>query len=375
MFNSIKEKILKKERLSRKDGIKLFESNNIHEIGRLAEMTSREKNGNFVYFIKNRHLNPTNICVNRCRFCAFSRSRGEHGAYEMDIDTIIERLLSDSSETDFSEIHIVGGLHPEWRIDYYLKLFEMIKKIFPNITIKALTVTEIDYYAKRSGISIEEALILLKKHGLDIIPGGGAEIFSTVVRNKICPEKISGERYLEIMEIAHSLGIKSNATMLYGHIESIEDRIDHLISLRNLQDRTGGFQAFIPLPYHPENTGLDIQIRRTSSIDDLKTIAISRLMLDNFDHIKAYWVMLGEKISQIALLFGADDLDGTIIEERISHSAGAISPQSISEDELIHLIRKTGKIPVARDGFYNPIKVHGDSSFLKIKSLRKYFKP
>ncbi len=358
MLDTIKEKILKKERLSREDGIRLFESDDIHQIGKLAEMISLEKNGRYVYYIKNRHLNPTNICINRCRFCAFSRSIGESGAYEMDIDTIMERLKTDYQETEFREIHIVGGLHPEWTLDYYLTLFERVKKTFPMVTIKALTVTEIDYYAKRSGLSIEEALILLKRHGLDIIPGGGAEIFSSEVRNTICPEKLSGERYLEIMEIAHSLGIRSNATMLYGHIERYEDRVEHLIKLRYLQDKTGGFQAFIPLKYHPENTPFNIKLRRTSSIDDLKTIAISRLLLDNFDHIKSYWIMLGEKISQIALRFGADDLDGTIIEERITHSAGATSPQRISENELIHLIRKAERIPVERDGFYNPIKIY-----------------
>ncbi len=366
MLDTIKEKILKKERLSREDGIRLFESNEIHEIGRFAEMVSMKKNGRYVYYIKNRHLNPTNICINRCRFCAFSRSIGESGAYEMDIDTIMERLKTDYHEILFREVHIVGGLHPEWTFDYYLKLFERIKSTFPDITIKALTVTEIDYYAKRSGLPVEEALILLKRSGLDIIPGGGAEIFSSEVRKRLSPEKISGERYLEIMEIAHSLGIRSNATMLYGHIERYEDRVEHLIKLRDLQDRTGGFQAFIPLKYHPENTFLNIKLRMTSSIDDLKTIAISRLMLDNFDHIKSYWIMLGEKISQIALRFGADDLDGTIIEERITHSAGATTQQRISENELIYLIRKAERIPVERDGFYNPIKIYDNIETLNI---------
>lgn len=219
--------------------------------------------------------------------------------------------------------------------------------------IKAFTAVEVDYMSRISGLSLEDTLITLKKSGLDIMPGGGAEIFAEGVRNRLCPEKITGERWLEVMETAHNTGIKTNATMLYGHLESAEDRVDHLLKLRDLQDKTGGFQAFIPLSYHPKNT--EMGGFYSSGIDDLKTIAISRLVLDNFTHIKAYWIMLGEKVSQVALLFGADDLDGTIIEEKITHSAGAMTGEGMTRDELIHLIKKAGKVPVERDGFYNAI--------------------
>ncbi len=232
-------------------------------------------------------------------------------------------------------------------------MLSAIKKEFPSIAIKAFTAVEIDYMSKISGLNLEDTLKTLKKSGLDLMPGGGAEIFSEGIRNKLCPEKISGDRWLEVMEIAHNAGIKTNATMLYGHLESIEDRVDHLFKLRDLQDRTGGFQAFIPLSYHPKNT--EIGGFYSSGVDDLKTIAISRLVLDNFEHIKAYWIMLGEKISQVALLFGADDIDGTIIEEKITHSAGAMTEEGMTREELIHLIKKAGRVPVQRDAFYNPL--------------------
>lgn len=364
MFDSIKNKVLLGQRLTKEDAIALFQSDDIFTIGRLASHMAEKKNRRNAYFIINRHINPTNICVNRCKFCAFSRSKGEEGAYELTIEEIIEKLKDGHGSRvtghGFSEVHIVGGLHPDWPFQYYLDMLSAIKKEFPSIAIKAFTAVEVDYMSKISGLSLEETLMELKKSGLDIMPGGGAEIFAENVRNRLCPEKISGERWLEVMENAHGVGIKTNATMLYGHIETIEDRVDHLMKLRDLQDRTGGFQAFIPLSYHPKNT--EIGGFYSSGIDDLKTISISRLVLDNFDHIKAYWIMLGEKISQIALLFGADDLDGTIIEEKITHSAGAMSEERMTRDELIYLIKKTGKVPVQRDAFYNALLVYGEAS-------------
>jgi aminodeoxyfutalosine synthase len=254
----------------------------------------------------------------------------------------------------FSEVHIVGGLHPDWSFDYYLEMLRAIRSSMPELHIKAFTAVEIDYFSRISGLSLMNTLKSLKDAGLESMPGGGAEIFNTRVRNKICAEKISGSRWIKVIETAHKAGIRTNATMLYGHLEKHKHRIEHMIKLRDLQDRTEGFQAFIPLAFHPMNTAIE-GATYTSGIDDLKTIAISRLMLDNFPHIKSYWVMLGEKIAQLALKFGADDLDGTIIEEKITRSAGRLAANAMTRDELVNLIEKAGKIPVERDSFYNPV--------------------
>lgn len=354
MLSTIENKVLTGARLTSEDAIELFKSDEIFAIGKLAAHVAEKINGKNAYFIVNRHINPTNICINRCKFCAFSRSKGEDGAYELTIDEILQKLRPSAfSLQPFSEVHIVGGLHPDWPFDHYLKMLSAIKSSFPSIAIKAFTAVEIAYMSKISGLGIEATLKALKQSGLDLMPGGGAEIFAEGVRNKLCPEKIGGDKWLEVMEVAHKVGIKTNATMLYGHLESIEDRVDHLMRLRNLQDRTGGFQAFIPLAYHPKNT--EIGGFRSSGLDDLKTVAISRLVLDNFEHIKAYWIMLGEKISQVALLFGADDIDGTIIEEKITHMAGGLTEEGMTKEELSNLIRKAGKVPVERDAFYNTI--------------------
>ncbi len=351
MLKRIEKRVLSGKRITPEEALILFQTDDIFALGRLASYISHKKNGDNVYFIQNHHINPTNICVNRCRFCAFSRSKGEKDAYELTISDIINKL---KKANNLTEVHIVGGLHPDWSFDYYLDLLREIKKAFPNVCIKAFTAVEVDYFSRISGFSITETLKRLKDAGLDMMPGGGAEIFNKRVRNKICPEKIDGLRWLEVMEKAHRIGIKSNATMLYGHIESYRDRISHMLRLRNLQDKTKGFQSFIPLAFHSFNTKIG-NGGYTSGIDDIKTIAVSRIFLDNFSHIKAYWIMLGEKIAQLALNFGADDLDGTIIDERITHSAGAVSGYGITKEELINLIKKTGKNPVERDSFYNPI--------------------
>ncbi len=361
MFTEIKNKVLSCERLTKEDALRLFETDDIFSLGKLASHVAKKKNGNKAYFIRNIHINPTNICVNRCKFCAFSRSKGEEGAYELTIDEILQKLgnipshppLSKGGQGGVREVHITGGLHPDWPFEYYIEAVSRIKKSFPKICIKAFTATEVDYFSKISRKSLIDILTALKKHGLDSMPGGGAEIFDMDIRSRLCPEKLSGEGWLHVMEIAHRVGLKTNATMLYGHVESYEHRVDHLIKLRELQDRTKGFQAFIPLAYHPKNT--EIGGTYSSGIDDLKTIAVSRLMLDNFPHIKAYWIMLGEKLSQIALLFGADDIDGTIIEEKITHSAGALSSKGLTADQLINMIKKAGKVPVERDSFYRAI--------------------
>lgn len=350
----IEEKVLSGGRLTRGDALRLFETEDIFSLGSLAARAASRKNGRKAYFIKNRHINPTNICVNRCRFCAFSRSKGQDGAFELTTEDIIRKLGMRSSKDHFSEVHIVGGLHPEWPFGYYLEMVSAIKSHYPGLHIKAFTAVEIDYMSRISGLGLAETLRRLKESGLGSMPGGGAEIFDPEIRKKLCPEKISGARWLKVMETAHRVGIRTNATMLYGHIEDYRHRVDHLIKLRNLQDRTGGFQAFIPLAYHPRNTA--IKGKYTSGIDDLKVIAVSRLVLDNFSHIKAYWIMLGEKVSQLALKFGADDVDGTIIEEKITHSAGALTGEAMTTAQLAHMITKAGKIPVERDSFYRRVQ-------------------
>ncbi len=350
MRHELTNRIKSGGRVTREEAVGLFKDDDIFDTGKLASEVAGLKNGKNAYFIVNRHINPTNICVNRCKFCAFSRSKGEEGSFELTIDQILKRL---SAGQGFSEVHIVGGLHPDWPFEHYVEMISAIRQRFPFLNIKAFTAVEIDYFSRISGLSLEEVLTKLKDCGLQIMPGGGAEIFAEGVRNQVCPEKIPGSRWLEVMEVAHRVGIRTNATMLYGHLETAEDRVDHLLKLRELQDRTGGFQAFISLAYHPKNT--EMGGFYSSGIDDLKTIAISRLVLDNFDHIKAYWIMLGEKVSQTALLFGADDLDGTIIEEKITHMAGAMTGEGMTRDDLIYLIRKAGKTPVERDGLYNEI--------------------
>ncbi|RJQ40471.1 MAG: aminofutalosine synthase MqnE [Nitrospiraceae bacterium] len=359
MLQKIKDKILSEQRLTKEDALRLFDTDDIFTLGKLASRAAKKKNGNKAYFVRNIHINPTNICVNRCKFCAFSRSKGEKGAYELTINEIIQKLhgFTHSLINPFTEVHITGGLHPDWPFGYYLEMVSGIKKAFPKICIKAFTATEIEYFSKISGLNIMDTLLELKKHGLDTMPGGGAEIFDIAVRNQLCPEKLSGEGWLAVMEAAHKAGIKTNATMLYGHVENYEQRVDHLMKLRELQDRTKGFQAFIPLAYHPKNTELGGRGHNTSGIDDLKTIAVSRLVLDNFPHIKAYWIMLGEKLSQVALLFGADDIEGTVIEEKITHSAGALSANAMTAEQLKNLIKKAGKIPVERDSFYRELGV------------------
>jgi aminodeoxyfutalosine synthase len=356
MLDSLRAKILSGGRLTRKEAVRLFESDDIFGIGRLASEAARKKNGKKAFFIVNRHINPTNICVNRCKFCAFSRSKGEEGAYELTLKEMLARLDNETAaarEHGFTEVHIVGGLHPDWPFDFYLNLISSIRARHPKLNIKAFTAVEIDYFSRISGLGIREVLVRLHAAGLQIMPGGGAEIFAEGVRTQVCPEKIPGSRWLEIMKIAHEVGVRTNATMLYGHVETYEDRVDHLFKLRALQDKTGGFQAFIPLAYHPKNT--EIGGRYSSGLDDIKTIAVSRLVLDNFNHIKAYWVMLGEKISQVALLFGADDIDGTVIEEKITRMAGGLTGGSMTRDDLIALIRKAGKVPIERDGLYRTV--------------------
>jgi len=353
-LKQIREKAFSNKRLTRKDGIELFKSTDLLELGRMATHVAQKKNGNRVYFVRNMHINPTNICINRCKFCAFSRSKGEPGAYEMSIDDIL--LKARGAEKGVREFHIVSGLHPDLPFEWYLDMLRALKKEFPKVHLKAFTAVEIDYLAKLSGLGVIDTLKKLRDAGLGSLPGGGAEIFNSAVRNTLCAEKISGDRWLEVIEAAHSIGLKSNATMLYGHIETYEHRVDHLLRLRDLQDRTGGFQAFIPLSFHSQNTEIK-KSAYTTGFDDLKTLAVSRLLLDNFDHIKAYWVMLGEKIAQVSLNFGVDDLDGTVVEERITKAAGGTTDGSMTKEDIVYLIKQAGRTPVERDTVYKEIRV------------------
>jgi aminodeoxyfutalosine synthase len=353
-FEAIATKVRNFHRISPDEALSLFVSNDLLALGELAALANERKNGNNVYFNVNRHINPTNICVNRCAFCAFSRTSGQEGAYTLALDDICRRAVEAQVE-GATEVHIVGGLHPDLPFEYYEEVLGAIRTAAPLLHIKAFTAVEIEYFSRISGCTIEQVLERLMAAGLGSMPGGGAEILVEDVRAKICPEKISGQHWLDIIRQAHLAGLKTNATMLYGHLETHADRVAHMAMLRELQDETGGFQAFIPLAFQPENSDLKLDIKGTSGLDDLKTLAIARIFLDNFDHIKAYWIMLGEKIAQVSLAFGVNDLDGTVVEEKIGHDAGAASPQSLSKGGIITLIRKAGKIPVERDTLYHPL--------------------
>jgi aminodeoxyfutalosine synthase len=349
----IADKIRSGERLSYEDGVTLYRSGDILAIGWLANDVREKMWGNTTFFNVNRHINPTNVCVAACRLCAFGRRKGVPGAYTMALEEAWETAASGYTDA-VTEFHIVGGLHPDLPFQYFLDLIAGLKQRFPQVHLKAFTMVEVAFLAKRAKLSIRETLEKLKEAGVDSLPGGGAEIFNDRVRHIICDHKIDGGQWLDTARIAHQLGMKSNATMLYGHVENEEDRVDHLLRLRTLQDETHGFQTFIPLAFHPDNTPLQ-HLPRTTGLLDIKQIAIGRLMLDNFPHIKAYWQMLTPKIAQIALRFGADDIDGTVIEEKIYHDAGATTPQGMRRQELMRLIREASRDPVERDTLYRPV--------------------
>jgi aminodeoxyfutalosine synthase len=347
------EKVLARERLSPEEALTLYRTGDILAVGWLANHVRERMHGNNTYFNVNRHINPTNVCVAACRLCAFGRKKDVPGAYTMALEEAWQTAASGYCEA-VTEFHIVGGLHPDLPFEYFLDLVHGLKERFPQVHIKAFTMVEVAYLAKRAKLSIRETLAQLKAAGVDSLPGGGAEIFADRIRHIICDHKIDGDQWLETARLAHQLGLRSNATMLYGHIESDEDRVDHLLKLRALQDETGGFQTFIPLAFHPANTPLQ-HLPTTTGLNDIRQIAVSRLVLDNFAHIKAYWQMLSPKIAQIALRFGADDLDGTVIEEKIYHDAGATTPQGLRRQELVRLIREAGREPIERDTLYRPV--------------------
>ncbi len=349
----IREKVIAEERLDPEDALVLYNSHDLPGVGELADIVRRKKHGNVAYYVYNQHLNYTNICLNRCLFCAYARDKDEKDTFTFSMEDVKVKLEERLNEP-VRELHVVGGINPSLDFEYYLNLLRTMKAVRPHAALKAFTAVEIDHLAKISGYSLNETISRLKEAGLSMVPGGGAEVMSDRVREKLFPRKIDSRRWLEVMEAVHNAGLTSNATMLYGHIETMEERVNHLIALRNLQDKTGGFSAFIPLAFHSENTKLS-HIPATTGFDDLKNIAVARLMLDNFDHIKAYWVMIGEKLAQVALSFGADDLDGTIIEEKITHSAGAKSAKGLTRNQMEHLITSAGFVPVERDSFYKPV--------------------
>lgn len=358
------KKIQHAERLTLEDGLALYKSPDFLSIGKMAHVVQQQKSGDAVYFVLNQKIEHTNICVLSCKFCDFATKKGKPNAYEMTTEEILSKLTP-----DINEVHVTGGMPADWPWERYLDIVRSITEKFPNTDVKAFTAVEIDFFHKKFRMPIDEVLRQLQAVGLRTMPGGGAEIFSERVRKLLFPQKIGAKGWFQVHKAAHKLGIPTNSTMLYGHIETLDERLTHMIKLREAQDETGGFLTFIPLAFQPGDTGIKPKNQFTSAIDDLKTIAISRLMLDNFPHIKAYWVMLTEEVAAMALNFGADDMDGTVGGEKIAHDAGAISPMTLAKDQLIRIIRDAGKIPVERDVFYNPLRVHTDKIIGKIPYL------
>jgi len=345
------QRLLAGERLTQEDGVRLFDAP-VLELGRLANAVARERHGDRVYFTVNRQLNPTNVCVLSCRFCDYARKAGDPDAHTMSEAEIKAHVVP-----DIHEIHIVGGLHNKWRFDDYLNVIRWVKEVKPDLQVKAYTAVEIDFFCRLTKQDAEWVLERLREAGLDALPGGGAEVFSERVRREIFHQKIGAQRWLEIHEIAHRMGIRSNCTLLYGHVETRAERVQHMILLRELEARAPGFFAFIPLAFQPGTTGL--VRRQASAIEDLKTIAISRLVFDNVPHVKSYWIMLGQDTAAAAINFGASDLDGTIGVEKIAHAALARSPVGMAEDGMVHMIREAGKTPVQRDALYNVVREYG----------------
>ncbi len=353
-LRAIADKVMAGARLDFDDGVALYRSSDLLAIGYLANHVREKLSGNVTYFNVNRHINPTDVCVAACKLCAFGKQKRDPKAYTMSHEQVWH-VAGEGYTEAVSEFHIVGGLHPELSLDWFCEMIRGLKERYPAVHLKAFTMVEIGYLARRAHLSIEETLRKLKEAGVDSLPGGGAEIFEERVRRIICDHKIDGQEWIDTARTAHQLGLKSNATMLYGHIETEEDRVDHLMRLRALQDETGGFQTYIPLAFHPENTAMN-HLPATTGFDDIKNIAIARLLLDNFPHIKAYWIMMTPKIAQVAQRFGADDLDGTVVEEKIYHDAGATTSQSLRREELLRLIREAGREPVERDTLYRPVR-------------------
>jgi aminodeoxyfutalosine synthase len=349
----IAEKVLRGERLNFDDGVALFRSGDILAVGWMANYVRERMHGDVAYFNVNRHINPTNVCVASCRLCAFGRKKGSADTYTMALEEAWETAGKGLTEA-VTEFHIVGGLHPDLPFEYFMELVSGLKERYPQVHIKAFTMVEISFLAKRGKMTLEEAIAKMKVAGVDSCPGGGAEIFADRVRHIICDHKIDGGEWLETAKLVHQAGLRSNATMLYGHIENAEDRVDHMLRLRAVQDETGGFQTFIPLSFHPDNTALG-HLPKSTGVLDIQQIAVGRLLLDNFAHIKSYWQMVTPQMAQISLRFGADDIDGTVIEEKIYHDAGANTPQGLRRQDLVRLITEAGRVPFERDTLYRPV--------------------
>ena len=346
-------------RLSAGDARDLLVSTDLIAVGALADHARRRAVGDDVYFIANRHINHTNVCRNRCLFCAFSHDDGDADAFTLSVDEVLDKAR-ETLTGGITEIHIVGGEHPDLPFAYYLDMLRGLKELAPDVHVQAFTASEVAHLAKVSGLGVRETLVQLKDAGLGSLPGGGAEVFSGRVRDLICARKISGEEWLAVMREAHAVGLKSNATMLYGHVERPEELADHLLRLRELQDDTAGFNAFIPLSFQPANTGLS-ELPGPTGFDDLKVLAVGRLVLDNFRHIKAFWINVGLKLAQVSLSFGVNDLDGTVVEEKISHAAGVDTGQELSRAELVRVIRGAGRVPVERDTLYNVVRRYDET--------------
>jgi len=356
-MQTIIDKVLSGERLSFEEGLLLDEQCDLQTLGRLANVVRERKNGNFAWYNTNIHLNPTNVCVYRCRFCAFRADLRDEKAYTFTDQMLRDRVL-EGRAGGATEIHVVGGLHHKKNFDWYLNVVRVIHETCPEIHIKAWTPVEINWFSFITKKPVRWVLEQMVEAGLGSMPGGGAEIFDEEVRRQICEHKADSDVWFDVHRTAHELGLRSNATMLYGHVEKARHRIDHLLRLRNLQDQTSGFQTFIPLAFHPENTELS-EIVKPDILLDLRMVAVARLMLDNFDHIKAYWIMLGEQTAQLALSYGADDIDGTVVHELIYHDAGAKTPEGMTVDQIHRLIREAGRIPVERDTLYRRVIRNG----------------
>ena len=355
----IRDKVLGGERIGEDDAVALLEAKDLAALGALANHVREARHGDLAFYNRNVHLNFTNVCVASCKFCSFARpdDRAASDGYTMSVAEAVEHVLS-KRELGITEVHIVNGLHPDLSWETYLEVPRRIHAAWPELAIKAYTAVEIHFFAQKFAKSYEEVLRELSAVGVKTLPGGGAEIFAPRVRRKICDDKATADEWLAVHRAAHRLGMKTNATMLYGTIERLDERVDHMARLRRLQDETGGFQVFIPLAFHPEHNMIGKAFPKPTGYDGLRTYAAARLYLDNFDHLKAYWVMLGERLAQTSLSFGVDDLDGTVLEERIYHMAGAQTPQALSERQLHRLIRMAGRVPAERDSLYHVLRVH-----------------
>jgi aminodeoxyfutalosine synthase len=352
-LRAVRDKVLAGRRLSREDGQALFATPDLNGLGALANWVNESLNGRRTTFTYNRHLNYTNVCAYKCMFCAFRRDGDEADAVVMDMDFVRNRLRTGFTDT-MREVHIVGGIHPGLPYSYYLDLLRTIKAERPNLHVKAFTMIELDAIAEVAGKPLDAVLAELREAGLDSCPGGGAEILSPRVHRKLYREKLPPERWIATCKAVHRAGLHTNATMLFGHIETTDERLDHMLAIREIQDETGGFLQFIPLLFHPDHTPLE-RLGKTTGVDALRTIAVARLMLDNVPHVKAYWIMLGLKIAQIALHYGADDIDGTVEEEHITHDAGGETPQGLTTEQLAGLIREAGRVPVLRATLYRDV--------------------